>query len=152
MFLGPALCFDATTQRCDLAFDGTDLVLDLTPATTMLVMAGSDRRAHTDDVLPQPQPNPYAPTRLNARRGYPGDALDPNGKLCGSRFWLLRGMKQTEATRRFAESAAAEGFADFESLWSMPVTITVRWVMRNMLGFLLVVGQQQMNLSLPVGS
>lgn len=151
MFVGPQLVFDPVAQRCDLAFDGTDLVLDTSPATTLLVAIGSDRRAHPDDVLPDAVTSDYAPTRLDARRGSPCDAVNPAGKLTGSRLWLLKRRLQDEATRRLAEGAAAEATADFESIWGMPVTITVRWVMRGMLGLLVRLGPQTMNLTIPVG-
>jgi phage gp46-like protein len=151
MFLGPQLVFDPATRRCDRAFDGTDLVLDTTPATTLLVSIGSDRRAHTDDTLPDVVTNHYAPNRLNARRGYPGDALDGSGRLIGSRLWLLKRRKQDEATRQLAENAAAEALAHFETDQNMPVTITVRWAARNVLGMLLQLGAAQATMNVPVG-
>lgn len=151
MFIGPALVFDPATQRCDLAFDGTDLALDLTPGTTLLVAVGSDRRAHPDDVLPDVAPPGYAPAALNARRGYPGDALDALGRYIGSRLWLLRRRKQTEATRRLAESIVAEAVGFFETDLAMPVTLTVRWVVAGMLGIWVKLGAQTMSLTVPVG-
>ena len=151
MFCGPALVFDPATQRCDLAFSGTDLVLDVTPATTLLVAVGSDRRAHPDDVLPDAAPPSYAPVALNARRGYPGDALDTLGRYIGSRLWLLRRRKQTEAVRRLAESIVAEAVRFFETDLAMPVTITVRWVVAGMLGIWVQLGPEAMSITIPVG-
>ena len=67
----------------------------------MLYALLSDRRALADDQLPNPMPeNPAAPATLLARRGYPGDALDPNGELTGSRLWLLARAKMPEALAR----------------------------------------------------
>ena len=151
MFLGPQLSFDVATQRCDLAFDGTDLVLDTTPATAVLVAIGSDRRAHPDDALPDVVTDDYAPNRLDARRGWAGDGLDPNGALTGSRLWLLKRRKQDEPARRLGESATAEALAFFESKHQMPVTVTVRWVVRGMLGIQAQLGAQQVSLTVPVG-
>lgn len=133
MFVQPALLYDAARQRCDLAFDGVDLALDLTPATPLLVSIGTDRRAHADDALPDIVTDDYAPSRLNARRGWAGDALDAQGRLTGSRVWLIARAKQTEATRLLAQGAAAEALAWFEAA-GYPVQLTVRWVARGVLG------------------
>lgn len=151
MFIGPQLVFDPVRRRADLAFDGTDLILDLTPATTMLVSIGSDRRAYPDEELPDVNTNDYAPNRLNARAGYPGDALDAQGRLIGSRLWLLKRRKQDEPSRQLAENATAEALAHFETDHNMPVTVTVRYLVRNMIGILAQVARAKIALHLPVG-
>ena len=90
MFVGIALSYDQRRRRCDLAFSGRDFVLDTTPLTPVLISLGCDRRAHTDDVLPDAVTNNYAPQRLNARRGWCGDALDKASKAS-----LTRGPRRT---------------------------------------------------------
>ena len=146
MFLGIALSYDARRRRCDLAFNGQDFVLDATIATPLLLSLGCDRRAHADDVLPDAVTDDYQPARLNARRGTPLDALDHQGQLFGSRWWLLRRRKQDEATRLLKESATAEALAWVEQ----PVAITVRWVRRGVLGTLIQIGQQEFDFAQPV--
>jgi phage gp46-like protein len=147
MFVGIALSYDQRRRRCDLAFSGRDFVLDTTPLTPVLISLGCDRRAHTDDVLPDAVTNDYAPQRLNARRGWCGDALDTLGRLIGSRWWLMLRRKQDEATRKLQESATAEALA-----WvPLPVSITVRWVRAGVLGTLVKIGSMTLNLTQQVG-
>jgi phage gp46-like protein len=147
MFLGKALSFDPARRRCDLAFNGQDFVLDTTPMTPVLISLGCDRRAHPDDTLPNAVTNDYAPSRLNARRGWPGDALDALGRLIGSRGWLVLRLKQNEATRKLKESTVTEALA-----WMpLPVSVTVRWVRRGVLGTVIKVGTTTLRLLDPVG-
>jgi len=146
MHYGIALSYDQRRRRCDLAFDGQDFALDATLLTPVLISLGCDRRAHPDDVLPDAVTDDYAPQRLNARRGWCGDALDQQGRLIGSRWWLMLRRKQTEETRRLKESATAEALS-----WvQQPVTITVRWVRQGVLGTLIQVGAMALNLTAPV--
>ena len=102
MFIDDKLAVDPTTGRVDLAFGGSGLVMETSPQTAMLIAIGSDRRARPDDTLPNVVTDTYAPSRLNARRGTPLDALDGQGRLFGSRMWLLMQRKQNESTRRDA--------------------------------------------------
>lgn len=148
MFTGIALDYDRPSRRCDLAFDGWDLALDTTALTPVLISLGCDRRAHPDDTIPDAVTNDYRPSRLNARRGWPGDGLDPDGRLIGSRWWLNLRRKQTEDTRRQHEDATAEALG-----WlPLPVTISVRWVARGILGTLVQVGDLSMDLAQPVAA
>ena len=146
MFYGIALSYDQARRRCDLAFTGRDFALSDALLTPVLISLGCDRRAHPDDTLPDAVTNDYAPSRLNARRGWCGDALDRSGQLIGSRWWLVLRRKQTEETRRLQESAAAEALA-----WmKQPVTITVRWARPQVLGTLIQVGSARLGLLQPV--
>lgn len=143
---GIALSYDQTRRRCDLAFDGRDLALDTSAITPVLISLGCDRRAHVDDPLPDVPDNDFAPSRLNARRGWVGDALDQNGQLIGSRWWLMKRRKQTEDTRLLQEDATSEALA-----WCpLPITIAVRWVSRGVLGTLVQVGDLSLELANPV--
>lgn len=122
-----ALVYDAARRRCDLVYDGRDFVLDSTPATPMLVALLADRRARPDDKLPDPEGDRFAPRSLIARRGWCGDALDPQQRRTGSRLWLLRQAKRTEQTRRRAEDMAAEALAEVESARGIAIELEVVW-------------------------
>lgn len=123
-----ALAYDPTSGRCNLVYDGRDFVLDSTPATPMLMALLARRRAHTDDVVPDSSPAaPYAPSQLLARGGWPGDALDGQGRLTGSRLWLLAAAKATETTRRLAEDAAAEALEQVEADRGYSIAVQVSW-------------------------
>lgn len=130
-YVDMALAYDPTTRRCDCVFDGADFVLDDTPATPLLVAIGVDRRAHPDDVVLNMPADPSRPSTLNARRGWPGDALDPQGRFSGSRIWVFRDQKQTETVRRSLEGAAAEALDFFESERGMAVALSVTYPTRN---------------------
>lgn len=143
--IGKALAFDPVRQRCDLAFNGQDFVLDTTPLTPALISLGCDRRAHPDDTLPDVVTNDYAPQRLDARRGTPLDALDPQGRFIGSRLWLLRRRKQNEATRQLAQNAIVK------SLWWCPsAKIQVNWAAPQVLGYVVKIGSLTLQQKLPV--
>jgi len=133
-FLDLALIFDPATRSADLALgeDG-DLVLDDTPATPMLISLGSDRRARPDDELPTGIDDLNAPSSFVARRGWPGDALDAQGRLIGSRLWLLDRAKQTELTRRLAEEWALESLAWMAAETGTAAIVTATWVRRSVL-------------------
>ncbi len=150
MFCDDMLVSDPATGRVDLAFNGTGLVMDTSPQTALLIAIGSDRRARPDDVLPDPVMHAYAPATLNARRGTPLDALDALGRLFGCRLWLLIRAKQNEATRRAAEGYLKEATAPIAAL-GLPVTITVRWLRQNMLGWQVAAGSVTMSNSQAVG-
>jgi len=150
MFCDDMLVSDPTTGRVDLAFNGTGLVIDTSPQTALLIAIGSDRRARPDDVLPDPVTNTFEPGRLNARRGTPLDALDSLGRLFGCRMWLLIRAKQTEATRRAAEGYLNEATAPIAAT-GVPITIMVRWLRRNMLGWKITAGAVSLSNTTPVG-
>jgi phage gp46-like protein len=106
-----ALRPNAATGRCDLVATPAGLVLDSSPLSAMLFALLTQRRARTDDRLPNTMPeDPAMPASLGARGGYAGDALDPRGELTGSRLWLLARAKLPEARAR-AASMALEALA-----------------------------------------
>lgn len=132
-----ALRFDVATRRFDLVIESTDLALDLTPATAMVVSLGSDRFARDDDQLPGrplavPE-DPVAPSELNPRRGWVGDALDGEARRIGSRLWLLEREKQTEATRKRAERMAAEALDWLTTARGYLVEVTAEWLRPGLL-------------------
>ena len=138
-FFDTALAYDPVAQRGDLAFDGRDLMIDSSVLTPLFLAVGLDRRAHPDDVLPDDNSNGLAPKRLDQRRGWAGDMLDAQGRLTGSRWWLLGNRKQTEATRLFAQGVLAEALAPFDAM-GLAVTIAVRWLRANVLGYSVQIG------------
>jgi phage gp46-like protein len=143
-----ALVYDAARLRCDAVFDGVDLVLDDTPATPLLIAIGTDRRAHTDDVVPNVAPDPTRPLTLNARRGWVGDALDTTGALIGSRIWVYLTQKQTQPVRHGIEGAAAEALDFFESVRGQAVALAVSYPRRNMVSLKVDVAETSMSLDL----
>lgn len=142
MPLDIALAYDPANRRCDVVFNGRDFALDRTWQTPVLMSLGCDRRAHADDQLPQADDtlSPEAPL-MNLRRGWAGDALDGDGKLTGSRLWVLSRAKQTEATRRLALAIDTEALSWIDDL-GVSLTIAVEWVRRNVLGHRVTVGKQ----------
>ena len=123
-----ALAYNPATMRCDLVWNGRDFVLDPTPATTMLMALLGRRRAHPDDVVPDSSPAAaLAPSSLSSRGGWPGDALDPQGRLAGSRLWLIGAAKATEQTRRRAEDYASEGLERVEIDNGLAIAVRVTW-------------------------
>jgi phage gp46-like protein len=152
VFLDQALTYDPARRRCDLVFNGRDLTLDATPVTAVLTAVGLDRRAHTDDVVPDTRSTGYAPASLKARRGWCGDALDTTGDLAGTRMWLLGPLKQTEATRLLAEDALQEKLEPLANARNWPMSVLVTWVRANFLGWRVTVNSQPiLDLNTPVG-
>ena len=149
-FIDTALVYDPAARRCDLAFDGTDFVLDATPVTPVLTAIGLNRRARPDDEVPDPRLYGYSPAVLNQRGGWCGDALDAQGALTGSRLWLLVRKKQIEATRLLAETALREALEPLANARGWPMSIMVRWVRAQVLGWQVKVGQVALSLSTPV--
>ena len=136
------LTYDPVRQRCDISIARGDVVLDTTPVTPMLLSLLAERSAHPNDTLPSATglPESTPPVVSNRRRGWPGDALDAQGRRIGSRLWLLRGAKQTEPTRLLAQSIAAEALAWLTQERALKVQLTVEWVRRGMLGIRAVAG------------
>jgi phage gp46-like protein len=145
-----ALSFDPQAQRIDLAIAAGNLAIDRTPVSAMLLSLLCDRRARIDDDYQAPA-DPAHPPLLDPRRGWWADFLDPTQRRLGSRLWLLRRAKQTEATRRLAESAAAEGLADLERDRGLPMTVAARWTARGRLGLLASAGAAQVSVAVGVG-
>lgn len=109
MFYDIALLYDPQTRRCDLMIgDDGDLVIDETPITPVLLSVGLDRRAASDDPLPEGRTQLLVQSGIDARRGSAADALDPNGERIGSRLWLLDRAKVSETTRLLFLSWLAE--------------------------------------------
>lgn len=77
-------------------------------AATLIALL-SDRRAMPDDVVPGRASGPSVPATAvpQDRGGWWGDAYDPQGRLLGSRLWLVVGAGRvtTEAVRRVREYA-----------------------------------------------
>lgn len=122
-----ALRYDPTLRCCDLVWSGHDWQLDTTPATPMLVSLLAHRRAHADDAVPDAEAAPLAPPSLGARGGWPGDALDAQGRRTGSRIWLLSSAKATEQTRLLFEDYAAEGLEQVEADRGVSIALKVAW-------------------------
>ena len=133
-FCDAALAYDPVSRRCDAVFDGTDLVLDGTPVTPLLLALGTDRRARPDDELPDAVSDFYSPHRIDPRGGWPGDALDAAGRFSGSRLWLLVRKKHLETTRTLAESALAEAVEPIAAAWGERAALSVRWIAPGILG------------------
>jgi phage gp46-like protein len=134
-----AVSFDAASRRFDLVLDRAtrNLALDRTPASAMIMSVLSDRRARDDDDF-QTAADPTAPPLLDPKRGWWADFMDPLGRSLGSRLWLLQRAKQTEATRRTAETMAAEGVADLEKDRGLSMLVAARWGQQRGLLLLLV--------------
>jgi phage gp46-like protein len=66
----------------------------------VLMSLASDRRANPDDAV-----------RDNDRRGWWADAYADGGDLFGSRLWLIRGSRITDATPRAVEEMAREALS-----------------------------------------
>lgn len=145
-----ALRFDPQTQRLDLVLENGNLALDSTPVSATLMAVLSDRRARPDDDFPRAA-DPTRPPLLDPKRGWWADFMDPRGRQLGSRLWLLRRAKQTEATRRFAETAAAEALADLEADRGLSFTVAARWLDRGRLGLLIREGGTTLSLPLATG-
>lgn len=145
-----ALRYDAAARRCRLAFAGRDLAFDTTPATALLISLGSDRRARPDDALPWPEPAEGEPLRLDARRGWPGDALDGQGQRIGCRLWLLDREKEAESTRRRAEAYAAEGTAWLAGR-GLSTSATAAWIRRGVLALTARAGRTVVTVARPLG-
>lgn len=152
MFFDVALVYDPDARRCDLALDDDgDLRLDLTPITPILLSIGLDRRAAPDDELPQGVTDFLTPASFSDRRGCPGDALDREGQLTGSRLWLLDRAKQTEAERLLFEFWLRESLDWVDVETGTPAEIDVRWVRDQTLGYRVIVDDVAVSRQLRLG-
>lgn len=150
-YIDTALAYDPVKRRCDLVFDGTDLVLDDTAVTPVLLCVGLDRRAHTDDELPDTSAQGYTPATLNAKRGWCGDAYDSLGRLVGSRMWMLVRKKWIESTRLFAEAALREPLEALANARGLPIALTVRLPIMGVLSWHVKVGPVSLSINQAVG-
>lgn len=99
------LSFQGPASLADLDLKGSQLSLDDSFYTAVLISLFSDRRAEPTDELPAQE---------SWRRGWWADALPEQIALqdkIGSRLWLLKRCKATEATRQRAETYASEALA-----------------------------------------
>ena len=146
-FADLALVFDKKTGRCDVALSAEgELVIDFTPATSMMLSAGCDRRANPDDTLPTGT-DFFNASRgaLGLRRGALADVLDGQGRRTGCRLWLLDREKQDDpepdVTRRRAIAYLEEGLAwagielneaaEVSAAWTRPGTLSWTAVVRG---------------------
>lgn len=134
-------------RRFDVAIDGRDFAVDRTPATAMVLAIGSDRRARPDDQLPTGDDD----AGLNARRGWVGDALDPQQRRLGSRLWLLRRAKATEETRKLAILYAQEALANVAADRGATLDVTASWVRPQVLGLVARLGATSIEFRQAVG-
>lgn len=94
-----ALAFDTDAADADLFVSGGRFVNDGYDVETLAIVSLlSDAPAQPGDVLPEGTP----------RRGWWADVLDEQGRVLGSRLWLLEQSESTEATAQRAKSYAAE--------------------------------------------
>lgn len=104
----------------------------------------TDRRAKTDDRLPGEtgSQSPVPPDR----RGWVGDVVaDVQGDRFGSRLWLLAREKQTEETRRRAESYAIEALQWLlDDQIAFAVEVEAEWTQRGRL-------EMKINITLKTG-
>lgn len=133
---------DITVNFTDNAFSllmvGPDLATDNTLRTAVLVSLFSDRRAQTDDALPDDTDN---------RRGWWADAFgDIAGDLTGSRCWLLSRAKQTKETLLNAREYAMEALQWLlDDGIAQALNVSTEWVGAGILGL-------NISVTLPNGS
>jgi len=98
-----ATVFDATEMSGDLVLSGGELLADEGLESAILHSLFSDRRAHADDVLPDPG---------GGKRGWWANLTLPNpGDNYGSRLWLLYREKQLSSVVSRAKEYADEALA-----------------------------------------
>lgn len=140
-------------RKCGrLVFNGRDWALDATPESALLISLGSDRRAHADDKLPDAYSltNPAQPGTLMARRGWVGDALDPLGRLIGSRWWIFQRQKAIEPVRKGIEDATAEAVGWLATGRGIAINIAVRWLRHGVLAVRVRAGNSTVALNMAV--
>jgi len=148
-----ALIYNPALRCCDIGLNaaGTDFAVDNTPASAMLMSLLAQRRAQPGDVLPVDVPDWSDPVSLTARRGYPGDALDPTGQLTGSRLWLYDRALADEETRQGVESAVAQAVQWLETIRGLALTVKVRWAAPQIIGCRVQAGKTTVELTQSVG-
>ncbi len=152
VFLDLSMAFtDPQAPLCDLVFDGVGFPFDTTAATPLLISLGTERRADPDDVPPGTvnDADTYDAGAPSARRGWTGDALDPNGALIGCRHWLLDDAKQTLDTRQLAIDYTVEGIAWIEQL-GVSTAADASWIQPNVLAILAQAGAFTLRLPLSI--
>lgn len=142
MFFDFALQYDPQSLSCDLVIgnDG-DLVVDETPATSLLLSVELDRRAAVDDELPQGRDVFLAQqTGIDVRRGSVCDCVDPMFELIGSKCWLLDRAKETEQTRLLFEMWLKQAVQWVKRETGEEAIVTVKWIRPQTLQWRVVVG------------
>lgn len=122
-----AIEYDANTQTFDARIDGADLASESGIRAAVLVSLFTDRRAQSDDVLPD---------GTDDRRGCWFDAWsDIEGDQFGSRLWLLSRAKQTPDVLPRAQQYAEEALAWLiEDGVARSVHVLADWITRGTLG------------------
>jgi phage gp46-like protein len=149
MYFDLAIAWDPARRCCDLVVDGADLAIDTTPVTPLLISLGSDQRAEPDDVLPDTVTEGSIAAGLNPRRGWAGDALDPNGNRVGARLWLLQREKQTGDVLNRAQRYAEQALAWLAQREGADITVAASWPTRTGLLLQVQLGQTQVSLQVP---
>ncbi len=149
MLLDLAIAWDPVHRRCDLVVADAGLALDATPLTPLLLSLGSDRRAEPDDTLPDTVTAGSITAGLNPRRGWAGDALDPNGDRAGSRLWLLEREKQTDDVLARARDYALQSLAWLGDREGVDIDVAVAWPTRTAMRMDVSVGTAVLQLQVP---
>jgi phage gp46-like protein len=147
-FLDLQMAYNPATRRADLVFDGKNFVWDRTAQTPLIIAIGSERRAEPDDVIPDTvDANGGGIGRPNPRRGWTGDAMDPQGRFIGSRLWLIANEHQTADTRIRAKGYAQQAIDGFSDYGVTPVA-DASWIAPGRLAVLAQIGGVQLKLPL----
>ncbi len=122
-----SMIWDAPAMGGDVEIVAGSLVADDTLRTAILISLFTDRRAGLDDELPD--------GAGGDRRGWVGDALSTvDGDRIGSRLWLLKRRKQTEQTRRDAETWCREALEWLvEDSIATGLTVEAEWIRSGVL-------------------
>jgi len=126
------LLFSGNEVQSDLQVGTSGLLRDASLETAVIISLFSDARAANDDLLPDGRKgNDYRADR----KGWAGDAIAVvAGDALGSKLWLLSREKQTEETRRRAETMAKDSL-----LWLLEdgqatdIKIVASWIGRGVL-------------------
>mgnify|MGYP003365724879 CR=1 FL=1 len=125
------------TGGCDLVIAPSGngrgrIAIDRTPASSLLIAIGTDRRADPDDVTPDMLTAPAGTTAgVFSRRGWVGDILLPSGQRLGSRVWLYERGKRDETTRAGVAEALSEAVAAIENYHGIEIDVTAQWSTRR---------------------
>ena len=121
------------TGGCDLVIAPSGkgrgrIGIDRSPASSLLLALGPDRRAAPDDIPPEMQTAPSGTAvGLFSRRGWVGDILLPEGQRRGSRVWLYERGKRNEDTRSGVAGALTEAVAPIEDYHGIGVNVSAQW-------------------------
>ncbi|WP_086652297.1 phage GP46 family protein [Acetobacter cibinongensis] len=115
------------------------LAVDTTLATSASLALQCDRRAETDDTLPNDiDLLPAQSGGLLARRGWVGDVL--NDVRAGSRLWLLARGKCDETDRLLGAHYADESLDAVAQYWGVTVSVGAALSGRNTLNITAQIG------------